>query len=125
MSTAPADLLDRPHAQEFTVRPIQPTIGAEISDIDISRPLSLGQRDALKAAILKHKVVFFRDQTLTAEQHANFARQFGPLYTHPSTKRDEKIAPTSRCSFFSYLDASAATPSGWMHIWPMRGCRPR
>lgn len=98
MSTAIADLLDRPHAQEFTIRPLQPTIGAEISDIDISRPLSLGQRDALKAAILKHKVVFFRDQTLSAEQHADFARQFGPLYTHPSTKRDEKIAPIHKIS---------------------------
>src|ERR1700712_903495 len=74
------------------VRPLQPTIGAEIGGVDISRPLSTAQRDAIKAAILKYKVVFFRDQPLDNDQHAAFARNFGPLYTHPSTKRDPKIA---------------------------------
>ncbi len=93
MSTATAELLDRTIEAEITVRPLQPTIGAEIEGVDLSRPLSPTQRDAIKAAILKHKVVFFRDQPLNNEQHAAFAAEFGPLYTHPSTKRDEKIAP--------------------------------
>ena len=46
-----------------------------------------------KKTILKYKVVFFRDQNLNADQHAAFARRFGPLYVHPNTTRDEKIAP--------------------------------
>ena len=93
MSTASADILDRSTSASLVVRPLQPTIGAEIDGVDLSRPISTAERDAIKAAILKHKVVFFRDQSLTNEQHAAFAREFGPLYTHPSTKRDEKIAP--------------------------------
>jgi taurine dioxygenase len=93
MSTATAELLDRTIEGEIVVRPLQPTIGAEIEGVDLRQPLSPAQRDAIKAAILKHKVVFFRDQPLDNEQHAAFARQFGPLYTHPSTRRDEKIAP--------------------------------
>jgi alpha-ketoglutarate-dependent taurine dioxygenase len=93
MSTAAAELLDRTLDAEIRIRPLQPTIGAEIEGVDLSRPLSTGQRDAIRSAILKHKVVFFRDQPLDNEQHAAFAAQFGRLYTHPSTKRDEKIAP--------------------------------
>lgn len=98
MSTAAAELLDRSIGQEIGVRPLQPTIGAEIEGVDLRQPLTSAQRDAIKAAILKYKVVFFRDQPLDHEQHAAFARQFGPLYVHPSTKRDEKIAPIHQIS---------------------------
>ena len=96
MSTATAEVLDQAIEQEIDIRPLQPTIGAEIAGVDLSRPLSPAQRDAIRAAILKHKVVFFRDQQLDNDQHAAFARQFGPLYVHPSTRRDEKIAPIHR-----------------------------
>ncbi len=78
------------------IRPLQPTIGAEISGVDLSRPISDSLRDAIKAVILKHKVVFFRDQSLNDDQHAAFAARFGPLYTHPSTKRHDNIAQLHR-----------------------------
>jgi alpha-ketoglutarate-dependent sulfate ester dioxygenase len=71
----------------ITVEPLQPTIGAEIGGVDLREPLSDAQRDQVKAAILEYKVVFFRDQDLDRDQHAAFARQFGPLYSHPSTSR--------------------------------------
>ena len=69
------------------IRPLQPTIGAEISGVDLRRPLNDAERDQIKAAILEYKVVFFRDQFLDQDQHAAFAGRFGPLYTHPSTTR--------------------------------------
>jgi alpha-ketoglutarate-dependent taurine dioxygenase len=77
---------------EITIRPLQPHIGAEISGVELTQPISDPTRDAIKNAILKYKVVFFRDQHIDKEQHADFARQFGLLYTHPNTKRDEEIA---------------------------------
>ena len=68
----------------ITVRPLQPTIGAEISGVDLRYPLSEATRDEIRTAILDYKVVFFRDQDLDRDQHAAFARQFGPLYSgHP------------------------------------------
>jgi alpha-ketoglutarate-dependent sulfate ester dioxygenase len=67
----------------LTIQPLQPTIGAEIHGIDLRQPLSDELRDQIKAAILKFKVVFFRDQKLDREQHAAFARRFGPIYTPP------------------------------------------
>jgi len=80
------------------VRPLEPTIGAEISGVDISQPISDQVRDAIKTAILQYKVVFFRDQPLTTDQHAAFAARFGKLYVHPNTKRDEKIANIHKIS---------------------------
>jgi alpha-ketoglutarate-dependent taurine dioxygenase len=73
----------------ITVRPLQPTIGAEIGGVDLARPLSTAARDEIKAAILRYKVVFFRDQDLDRDQHAAFARQFGPLYVHPSVNKPD------------------------------------
>jgi alpha-ketoglutarate-dependent taurine dioxygenase len=77
---------------QLHVHPLQPTIGAEISGVDLRQPISDAVRDEIKTAILKYKVVFFRDQELNAERHAAFAARFGKLYVHPNTKRDEKIA---------------------------------
>jgi taurine dioxygenase len=83
---------------ELTVKPLQPHIGAEISGVDLTQPISDEVRDGIKNAILKYKVVFFRNQHLSGQQHADFARRFGPLYTHPNTKRDENIASIHKIS---------------------------
>jgi len=100
----------RAHARaaELEVRPLQPTIGAEIGGVDLARTLSDDERDAIKAALLKYKVVFFRDQNLDDAQQASFAGSFGPLYVHPSTKRDEKIAPLHQ---ISAVDFAARRPA--------------
>ena len=61
------------HLQTFRtidIRPLQPAIGAEISGIDLRQPLSEEQRDEIKSALLRYKVIFFRDQDLDAAQHA-------------------------------------------------------
>jgi taurine dioxygenase len=91
--------LEKPTATtqvQLDIRPVQPLIGAEIHGVDISRPLDTATRDAIRAAVVRHKVVFFRDQSLDNESQARFARQFGTPYTHPSPNRDEKIASLHR-----------------------------
>jgi len=95
MSTSAAEKLDLGPVQ-LEVRPLQPSIGAEISGVDLSQPISDATRDALKEQLLKYKVVFFRDQSLDSEQQAAFAARFGKLYVHPSTHRNDKIAPLHR-----------------------------
>ena len=96
MTTATLQREAHPETVSLDIRPLQPTIGAEINGVDLSRPISDALRDAIKATILKYKVVFFRDQSLTDQQHADFAARFGPLYTHPSTKRHDNIAQLHR-----------------------------
>ena len=63
--------------------PLTPTIGAEVSGIDLTQPLASADRAALRQALLDWKVLFFRDQDITTEQHLDFARNFGALETHP------------------------------------------
>jgi alpha-ketoglutarate-dependent sulfate ester dioxygenase len=83
---------------QLVVVPLEPAIGAEISGVDLRQPISDSIRDEIKSTLLKYKVVFFRDQELTADQHAAFAARFGKLYTHPNTTRDDKIAQIHKIS---------------------------
>jgi taurine dioxygenase len=96
MSTAVLQRQEEPQTADLVIRRLQPTIGAEIEGVDLSRPISDATRDAIKAAVLKHKVVFFRDQSVNDEQQAAFAARFGPLYTHPSARRHDNISPLHR-----------------------------
>lgn len=61
------------------VRPVSGVIGAEITGVDLSRPLDDSTVDDLRRALLEHLVIFFRDQHLSDEQHRDFAARFGPL----------------------------------------------
>ncbi|MYL99457.1 TauD/TfdA family dioxygenase [Novosphingobium sp. FGD1] len=72
----------------LVIRPVQPSHGAEIEGVDLSKPLTDELRTAIRAAVLKYKVVFFRDQSLDDAGQAAFAANFGPLYTHPTTRHD-------------------------------------
>jgi alpha-ketoglutarate-dependent taurine dioxygenase len=69
---------------ELDVRPLSPLIGAEIHGLDLSRPLGGPVVAAVRAALNHHHVIFFRDQSLTPAQQADFARQFGEVTeAHP------------------------------------------
>lgn len=73
----------KPQAAPFTVMQLTPAIGAELLDIDLAKPLDEAALAAIRAALLEWKVVFFRDQDITTEQHLAFARRFGDLEVHP------------------------------------------
>lgn len=70
-------------AGSITLSPLTPTIGAEVENVDLTRPLPDAAVAELKAALLEWKVLFFRDQPVTTEQHLAFARRFGELEVHP------------------------------------------
>jgi taurine dioxygenase len=67
----------------LTITPLSPALGAQISGIDLSVEINAEQRDAIEQALLKHQVLFFRDQPLTPAQQARFAAHFGDLHIHP------------------------------------------
>jgi alpha-ketoglutarate-dependent sulfate ester dioxygenase len=103
----------------LTIHPLQPTIGAKISGVDLRQPLDPAVRDQIKAAVLEYKVVFFRNQELDRDQHAAFAAQFGPLYTHPSVNKpyEEKVPALHQISAAQperYKEIAAARAAeGW------------
>jgi taurine dioxygenase len=66
------------------IRPATPLIGAEITGIDLRRPLGPATSEAIRQALLQWKVLFFRDQEITDDQFLAFGRVFGPLTpAHP------------------------------------------
>jgi taurine dioxygenase len=64
-------------------RPLTPTIGALVENVDLAVPLDEEQFADIQAALLKHQVIFFENQRLTPVQHRDFAARFGALHTHP------------------------------------------
>lgn len=71
-------------ATEITVKPVAGHIGADLSGVDISQPLTSGQIRAITNALHHYKVIFFRDQNLDHASQIAFGRQFGELtYAHP------------------------------------------
>jgi len=64
-------------ATDLAIRPLSVHIGAEISGVDLSRPLSPAEVEQIWEALLKWKVVFFRDQILDHDRHIAMARRFG------------------------------------------------
>ena len=58
-------------------------MGAEIAGVDLTAELPAEVVEELRAALFDYKVIFFRDQPLTPQQHVAFARKFGHLEIHP------------------------------------------
>lgn len=65
------------------------SIGAELSGVNLAEA---ARNDDLfgeiRAALLKHKVLFLRDQDITRADHVAFAERFGALEDHPVAGSD-------------------------------------
>ncbi|MFD3698302.1 TauD/TfdA dioxygenase family protein [Streptomyces sp. NPDC058646] len=59
------------------VRPVAGHIGAEITGPDLAGELDDAVVAEIRAAVLRWKVVFFREQKLDHDSHVAFARRFG------------------------------------------------
>ena len=73
--------------ESIVVRKLTPIIGAEIDGVDLAQPLSNRTQDEIHRALAENLVIFFRDQTLTPDQHVAFGRRFGELHVHPAARR--------------------------------------
>ncbi|CAN5888061.1 TauD/TfdA family dioxygenase [soil metagenome] len=75
------------------VRKLTPAIGAEISGVDLSKPLGNQVFQEIHDALMANMVIFFRGQELTHEQHKEFGRRFGALHIHPTSTNTAKEHP--------------------------------
>jgi taurine dioxygenase len=123
----------------ITVTPVSPHIGAEISNIDLTRPLPDAQLEQLRAAFTQYQVLFFRDQRISFEDQIRVASYFGPLGSHvgkttissptenPYVRRfhyDENSALISGENFHSDQSCAPMPPLGTMlynHTIPPNG----
>jgi taurine dioxygenase len=68
--------------ETIEVNPVAPQIGAEVAGVDL-RELGDRQLAEIRAALLEHQVLFFRDQTFDLASQKAFGRHFGELHVHP------------------------------------------
>jgi taurine dioxygenase len=72
----------------FEVRPLTPSIGAEISGISLNDELNDDAIEQVYNSLIKHQVIFFRNQNLSPESHLKLAESLGeidpghPVYPH-------------------------------------------
>ena len=67
-------------------RKLAGALGAEISGVDLSRPLPPKDRAEVRRLWLEHLVICFRDQPLGEKQFMAFAEQFGEPVEYPFVK---------------------------------------
>jgi taurine dioxygenase len=63
----------------ISITKLHPVIGAEISGVDLSRPLDPETLREIMEAWHAHTVLLFRDQVLTEDDQRRFAAHFGPV----------------------------------------------
>jgi taurine dioxygenase len=123
--------------QTIDVKPLNPTIGAEIRGVDLTQDVSNQQFDEIHRAFTDHVVVFFKDQKpIPPEQQIKFGRRFGDLHAHPAapthpdypeifvihTHKDSKIANGN--NWHSDVSCDECPPLGTMlqlHVLPEGG----
>ena len=72
--------------QTIEVRKVTPVIGAEVHGVDLTKPLGNQRFQEVHDALMDNLVIFFRDQKLSVDQHADFGRTFGKLHIHPASR---------------------------------------
>ncbi|MDC0033109.1 TauD/TfdA family dioxygenase [Alphaproteobacteria bacterium] len=75
----------------LTITPFAAPLGAEITGIDLRKPLDKGTVGRIYAAWLDHVVLVFRDQELSKDEQVTFANHFGTVGDRatPKDKQNE------------------------------------
>ncbi len=79
----------------FSLHHLSPVIGTEVHDIDLA-DVHDDVIDLLSALLVERKVLFFRDQHISVEEHIAFARRFGELEVHPFTENEQDFPEVIR-----------------------------
>ena len=92
-------------------RPVGANLAAEVAGVDLARPLSGGDRDAILDGLAEHQLLIFRDQVIDSEQLMAFGRSFGELSVHPFAPHVEGAPALIR------FENDADTPPFGTDVW--------
>jgi alpha-ketoglutarate-dependent 2,4-dichlorophenoxyacetate dioxygenase len=67
----------------LSIRPLNPEFAGKVSGVDITRPLSRYEVDAIEAGMDRYAVLVFHDHRLTDDEQRAFTRNFGSLESSP------------------------------------------
>ncbi len=121
--------------QTLEASPLTPRIGAMVSGVDLTQPLSNQQVEDLHTAIADHQVLFFRDQRLDPASLKRVGLHFGPLARHalkgmpehPEVRKlhaDETSKHVSGEEWHTDMSCSPTPPMGsilYLHTLPPLG----
>jgi taurine dioxygenase len=88
--------------ESITVEPVSPHIGAEIGNIDLTKPLPNKQVEELHHAFTQYQVIFFRDQQISFDDQIRLGRYFGPLGAHVGKSTISKTTDNPLVRKFHY-----------------------
>ena len=71
---------------EIRIHTHEGAIGAAVTGLDLSREMSAAAFDSIMEAFEKYRLLVFRNQSLTTEQHVAFSQRFGELEDFPDPK---------------------------------------
>ena len=110
-------------APALSIRPNPGGFGAEVSGLDLSRPLPAETLAAVKAAFLAHGVLWFPDQPLTHDQLEAFTLQFGPFghdpYVAPLADRPHVLEVKREAD-----ETASPFGAGWHSDWSFQEAPP-
>lgn len=104
---------------EFDVRQCSPSIGAEVTGVDLTTDLPDATVADIRRALHEYKVLFFRDQPLTSAAHVRFAARFGELEVHPFIPSNTEHPALCR---FEKSAATGGYENNWHHDVTWREC---
>ena len=99
--------------QNIEVATLTPHIGAEIRGVDLAKPLTNEQFSDIYQAWLDWKVLVFRDQQLSRDEHKAFARRFGSLHVHPMAHNYGKNADPEILVVKTTAKSAYTAGNGW------------
>ena len=89
------------------VKPVAGRIGAQLEGVKLGGDISGETFEFIHQALLKYKVLFFRDQHLSDAEHEAFSRRFGDQVPHPTVRSAEQSAA------ILHLDAKETRANSW------------
>ena len=105
--------------RHFDVRRLGTTVGAELIGPDLTSALDDEVIAEIRRALYEYKVIFFRDQPMSPQQHVAFARRFGDLEVHPFLPSNTGEAELVR---FEKTAEVAGYENSWHHDVTWREC---
>jgi taurine dioxygenase len=76
-----------------TVKRVGAYLGAEVSGVDLGKPLSDAQFKAVESALVENELIILREQDISSDDLMKFGRRFNDLTVHPFAPNEGKDAP--------------------------------
>lgn len=100
-------------AKPFEIRQLQPAIGAVVENVDLSRALEDHEKAVLRDTLLRHGVIFLRQQPIDEGQFVSLGQLFGKVAGHDDDPDRPRVG---------YQMSAAGAKDQAANVWHSDGC---